>query len=226
MGLQLQPSMLKLTLPTLPNSQCKVLCLGAHPDDIEIGCGGTILTLIEANPQAQFNWIVFSANKTRAAEARKSFGQFLKRAPAKKLAIKSFRESFFPYQGAELKEYFEEFKQTFNPDLIFTHCRSDLHQDHRLLSELTWNTFRDHLILEYEIPKYDGDLGAPNVFVPLDKATYEKKVSSILQCFRSQKSKLWFDEGTLMSMLRIRGMESNSTTKYAEAFYCRKMVLV
>jgi LmbE family N-acetylglucosaminyl deacetylase len=217
--------MLNLGLPNT-RSPRKVLCLGAHPDDIEIGCGGTILKLTKEHPNTDFFWVVFSANKSRAEEARKSFRYFLNSIRSKELAMKSFRESFFPYQGAELKEYFEELKHTFKPDVIFTHCRSDLHQDHRLLSELTWNTFRDHLIFEYEIPKYDGDLGAPNVFVPLDKATYEKKVSSILRCFRSQSAKSWFDEATLMSMLRIRGVESNSPTKYAEAFYCRKMLLV
>jgi len=217
--------MLKLTLSTGPSSQFKVLCLGAHPDDIEIGCGGTILNLARARPKAEFYWVVFSANKRRAAEERESFGYFLNSVKSKKLVIKAFRESFFPYNGAKLKKYFEELKHTFNPDLIFTHCRNDLHQDHRLLSELTWNTFRDHLILEYEIPKYDGDLGAPNVFVALDKATREKKVSCILRSFPSQETKSWFDEATLMSTLRIRGMESNSPTKYAEAFYCRKMVL-
>ena len=150
--------MLKLELTRPAGSDYKVLCLGAHSDDIEIGCGGTILKVATAHPETEFHWVVFSADPRRAAEARASFGRFLKRTSTRKLVIRNFKESYFPYNGAIIKDYFEKLKDTINPDLILTHYRDDRHQDHRLISELTWNTFRDHLILEYEIPKYQRQL--------------------------------------------------------------------
>jgi len=207
------------------NTSCKVLCLGAHCDDIEIGCGGAILKLIENCPDIEFYWVVFSANQQRAREASESAGIFLRHAKEKKIIIKNFRDSFFPYIGLEIKEYFEQLKQEFSPDLIFTHYRNDLHQDHRLISELTWNTFRDHLILEYEIPKYDGDLGCPNFFVHLNETTCRRKIKYILDSFKTQTENQWFSEQTFLAILRLRGIESNAPDEYAEAFYCRKMVL-
>lgn len=217
--------MLKVNFAQKNGSSYKVLCLGAHCDDIEIGCGGTILKLVENYPDIEFYWVVFSANQQRAREASESANIFLRYAEEKNIVIKDFRDGFFPYIGLEIKEYFEHLKEEFSPDLIFTHCRSDLHQDHRLISDLTWNTFRDHLILEYEIPKYDGDLGSPNFFVHLDESICRRKIRYIVDTFKTQAEKQWVAEETFMSVLKLRGIESNAPDKYAEAFYCRKMVL-
>jgi LmbE family N-acetylglucosaminyl deacetylase len=217
--------MLKFDFCTHGDSAYRVLCLGSHSDDIEIGCGGTILTLLQKNKEAIFHWIVFSSDQQRAREARESANTFLRDAKSKEIIIKNFRGGFLPYIGAEVKEYFEQLKEEFSPDLILTHYRNDLHQDHRLISELTWNTFRDHLILEYEIPKYDGDLGCPNLFVHLDESVCRRKIQYILDNFDSQRQKHWFGEETFLALLRLRGIESNAPSKYAEAFYCRKMVL-
>lgn len=215
--------MLKLNLDQ-NDSIYRVLCLGAHCDDIEIGCGGTVLKLIENDRDVVFHWVVFSSDDRRAQEVLESADVFLWRAKDKHIVTKKFRDGFFPYIGAEIKEYFEQLKKESSPDLIFTHHRSDLHQDHRLISELTWNTFRDHLILEYEIPKYDGDLGRPNLFVHLDRSICDRKIQYILKQFKSQHEKQWFSEDTFLSILRLRGIESNAPGKYAEAFYCRKMI--
>jgi LmbE family N-acetylglucosaminyl deacetylase len=202
----------------------KILCLGAHADDIEIGCGGTILRLISEVPEPQFYWVVLSGGEERAKEARQSAQVFLRDVGSKVIDVQDFRESYFPFCGAEIKDFFEKLSREFSPDLIFTHCRNDAHQDHRLLSALTWNTFRDHFIMEYEIPKYDGDLGNPNLYVCLNEAVVKRKVECICDAFQSQTEKQWFTEDTFRSILRIRGVESNSPSKYAEAFYCRKIV--
>jgi LmbE family N-acetylglucosaminyl deacetylase len=201
-----------------------VLCLGAHSDDIEIGCGGTILRLAEEYPNCRFSWAVFSAAGVREAEARRSAGLFAG-ARLGDVILKSFRDGFMPYVGGEIKAVFEDELKRLSPDVILTHNRQDAHQDHRQVSELTWNTFRNHLILEYEIPKYDGDLGQPGFFVPLEPQHWEKKVRLIMEVFGSQRDKHWFDTQTFTSLLRLRGMESNSPSGYAEAFYCRKAVL-
>ncbi len=206
-------------------SEMNILCIGAHPDDIEIGCGGTILKLMNDVGEAHLDWVVLSGDEKREKEARKSVGTFLDKKNLKKLEIKNFRESYFPYDGASIKDYFEELKGVMSPNIVFTHYRDDAHQDHRLVSDLTWNTFRDSLILEYEVPKYDGDLGIPNLFVHLDDVIVKKKVEHILDVFRTQTGKRWFTEDTFRSILRIRGMESNSPSRYAEAFHCRKIVL-
>jgi LmbE family N-acetylglucosaminyl deacetylase len=204
----------------------QILCLGAHSDDIEIGCGGTILSLLDWYPNASFAWIVFSGAGPRAVEAQASAEAWLPAARRSQVAIRNFRDSYFPYQGVEIKAYFEELKQTLSPDLIFTHCRSDLHQDHRLINELTWNTFREHAILEYEIPKYDGDLGAPNVFVHLDEAVCGRKVELLRRYYATQASKPWFTDETFLALLRLRGIEARAPRSYAEAFYGRKLVLL
>jgi LmbE family N-acetylglucosaminyl deacetylase len=217
--------MLRFSLRKEKETIGQVLCLGAHCDDIEIGCGGTILKLIEENRDLEVVWIVFSSTPQRAQEARASAKLFLGGLPKVCIEVKEFRDSFLPFQGAEIKEFFEELKKRTAPDVIFTHCRHDLHQDHRLISDLTWNTFRDHLILEYEIPKYDGDLGSPNVFVHLDEALCARKIANVMSAFRSQSAKPWFTEDTFRSILRIRGVESNAPGKYAEAFSCRKVIL-
>jgi len=202
----------------------QVLFLGAHSDDIEIGCGGTVLKLISKHKHIIITWVVFSSNENRKREAINSAEAFLAGAQQRTIIVKEFKDGFFPYMGSEIKSYFEVLKRKVEPDLIFTHQRSDLHQDHRLISELTWNTFRDHLILEYEIPKYDADLGAPIVFTHLDEAITKKKVEYILKYFQSQAKNLWFTEETFRAILRVRGIESNAPTKYAEAFHARKMV--
>jgi LmbE family N-acetylglucosaminyl deacetylase len=206
-------------------SPLQILCLGAHSDDIEIGCGGIILRLAQQNPASSFHWVVFSATGVRAVEAQRSAALFAGKSAVRGPLLKTFQDGFMPFVGAEVKAVFEELKQTVSPDLIFTHNRKDAHQDHRLLGELTWNTFRDHLIFEYEIPKYDGDLGQPNIFVPLSADVCEKKVQFIMDTFHSQRSKQWFQPDTFRSLMRLRGMECNAPSGYAEAFYCHKMVL-
>jgi LmbE family N-acetylglucosaminyl deacetylase len=216
--------MLNLKFNERNNSPYRVMCLGAHCDDIEIGCGGTILRLTENYPNIIFYWVVFCSNTLRELEADESANIFLKNARTKTIIIKNFKDGFLPFMGVEVKEYFEQLKQDFNPDIIFTHYRNDLHQDHRLISELTWNTFRNNLILEYEIPKYEGDLGHPNFFVHLDKVTCQNKAKYIINSFQSQKEKHWFTEETFSSILRLRGIESNAPDKYAEAFHCKKLV--
>jgi LmbE family N-acetylglucosaminyl deacetylase len=203
----------------------QVLCLGSHSDDIEIGCGGTILRLAEQYPRCLFHWVVFSAIGVREAEAQRAATMFVGPAQLMGPSLKTFQDGFMPFVGAEVKAVFEELKQRISPDLIFTHNRMDAHQDHRLIAELTWNTFRDHLVLEYEIPKYDGDLGQPTVFVQLDKEVCQKKVGYIMEAFQSQQCKRWFQEETFFSLMRLRGMECNAQSGYAEAFYCRKLVL-
>lgn len=203
----------------------RVLCLGAHCDDIEIGCGGTLLRLQQQNPNLEFYWMVFSSASRRKQEATKSAQLFLRSAVASRIVCKNFRDSYFPFQGARIKDSFEVLKKVFAPDLIFTHCRSDLHQDHRLICELTWNSFRNHLILEYEIPKYDGDLASPNLFVGLSESLCRQKIDLLMRCFGSQRGKQWFTEDTFRATLRLRGIESNVPEKYAEGFYCRKLAL-
>lgn len=207
------------------SQKLNILCLGAHPDDIEIGCGGIILRLIEEVPEAQFYWAVFSGDEKRGKEAWESAKIFLKKVKAKKIDVQNFRESYFPFVGAKIKDYFEKLKNEFSPDVVFTHYGNDAHQDHRLISNLTWNTFRDHFILEYEVPKYDGDLGTPNLYVHLNESDVKRKIKNICDIFKTQKEKQWFTEETFRSILRIRGIESNSPSKYAEAFYCHKIVL-
>jgi LmbE family N-acetylglucosaminyl deacetylase len=202
----------------------KLLCLGAHSDDIEIGCGGTVLRLLEENPSAEVCWVVLGAGGERKAEATRSAQLFLAGTQRKDIVVKEFRDGYFPYSGGEIKDFFEGLKRRFSPDLILTHYRKDLHQDHRVVSDLTWNTFRNHLILEYEIIKYDGDLGAPNYFVHLTESTAKRKIQMLMECFKTQRDKNWFSEDSFYSILRLRGLESNAPEKYAEAYYARKVV--
>ncbi len=201
-----------------------ILCLGAHPDDIEIGCGGAVLRLKRQYPRAFFHWIVFSGAGERCAEAHRAARLFTDGAECS-VVVGQFKDGFLPYEGKSVKAFFEEIKTKISPDLIFTHYRRDAHQDHRLLSELTWNTFRNHLILEYEIPKYDGDISSPNVFFPIDDDIREDKIDYLFEAFRSQQCKPWFRRETFCGLMRMRGMECNSPTGYAEGFYCRKMVI-
>jgi LmbE family N-acetylglucosaminyl deacetylase len=214
-----------LSLTLGDSGPLRLLCLGAHCDDIEIGCGGTILKLATAERKIEVHWVVFSSDERRGEEASRSAEAFLCGVTTKKVTVLRLRDGFFPYIGVDLKEQFEQLKAEFSPDLIFTHYRHDLHQDHRLVSELTWNTFRNHLILEYEIPKYDGDFGSPNVFVPLDESVCRRKVDAILDAYQSQREKHWFSRDLFSAILRLRGMEANACSGYAEGFYCRKAVL-
>jgi LmbE family N-acetylglucosaminyl deacetylase len=216
--------MMKVSFDKTDKSEYKILCLGAHCDDIEIGCGGALLKLIESKNVIIY-WVVFTSDEQRMEEATTSANLFLKEVEKKKIIIKDFRDGFLPFHGVEVKECFEELKKEFSPDIVFTHYRDDRHQDHRLISDLTWNTFRNHLILEYEIPKYDGDMGIPNFFIHLDENFIRCKIQYILDAFQTQNNKQWFTEETFRSILRIRGIESNAPSKYAEAFYCRKIVL-
>jgi LmbE family N-acetylglucosaminyl deacetylase len=202
----------------------RLLVIGAHSDDIEIGCAGTILRLIGENPQLHVNWMVVSASGARRDEAQASAAALLSPIAQSRVMLHSFRDGFLPYEGAAVKEAFERQKLEFQPDLILTHYGRDAHQDHRLVAELTWNTFRDHLILEYEIPKYDGDFGSPNVFVQLDQQLVDRKIDHLIRCFPSQHGRRWFTADVFRSLLRLRGMECNAPSEYAEAFYTRKAV--
>jgi LmbE family N-acetylglucosaminyl deacetylase len=202
-----------------------VLCLGAHSDDIEIGCGGTLLELIAANPRLSVQWCVFSGGEVREPEARKSAERFLDNVDNKSVEIYDFRDSFFPDQWGRIKETIARMAKQLQPDLIFSHRLEDRHQDHRVIAELTWCAFRNHFILEYEIPKYEGDLGQPNFFCPLSEHVCEKKIVTVVECFQSQSDKPWFDAELFRSLMRLRGSECGSPSRYAEAFGCRKATM-
>lgn len=200
----------------------RILCLGAHSDDIEIGCGGTLLTLARRYKDLQIMWVVFSGEGDRTREARASAKRFLAGVASQQVVVKRFKGSFFPYQGAAIKAYFEQLK-AFQPDVVFTHYRDDRHQDHRILSDFAWNTFRNHTILEYEIPKYDGDMGIPNVFFPLSDDVVSTKTKLLCKAFQTQLNKHWFTDDTFLALMRLRGIEC--AAKYAEAFHARKLVI-
>jgi LmbE family N-acetylglucosaminyl deacetylase len=215
-----------MTLQLLDSDRAPhVLAIGCHADDIEIGCGGTLLTLLEQRDDVSVTWVVLAAAGDRAGEAEASARSFLAGARESNVIVESFRDGFLPYLGPSVKESFERLKSDVEPDLILTHTESDQHQDHRLVAELTWNTFRRHLIFEYEIPKYDGDLVNPGVFVPLSEETAQRKVALLHEHFVSQGAKHWFDEELFLGLLRLRGMQANEPTRYAEAFHCRKLTL-
>ena len=212
-------------IPGLRTSQpVTVLFLGAHGDDIEIGTAGTIMRLAGEAPHAHVHWVVFSAHGQRAEEARKSAAQFLGLFRSSELSIFDFRDGYFPQCAGEIKDRFEEIKTRISPDVIFTHQRHDRHQDHRLVGELTWNTFRDHLILEYEIPKYDGGLGDPNFFVALSEAEVTEKCDHLMRHFASQHALHWFSDDLFRGLMRLRGVECRSPTGFAEGFHCRKAI--
>jgi LmbE family N-acetylglucosaminyl deacetylase len=215
--------MISLPIPS-KDKTFHVLCLGAHCDDVEIGCAATLMKLIKDLPRIKFSWIVFSSTEERAKEATNSAQQLLKGAESSEIEILNHRNGYFPYYGTKIKDSFENLKSRIQPNLIFTHYRNDLHQDHRLIGELTWNTFRDHWILEYEVPKYDGDFGSPNFFVPSHIDKMNKKIDVLLDCFKSQKHRSWFTRSTFESLMRLRGVECNSESGFAEAFYSRKTI--
>lgn len=201
----------------------RILCLGAHADDIEIGCGATLLHLLAQQHPPRIRWVVFSADDVRSAEAKRSASLYLNGSHDSQVEVLDFRDGFFPYCGSTLKDRFRTLRDDFVPDVIFTHYLEDRHQDHRLVADLTWNTFRDHLILEYEIPKFDGDLGRPNTYVSVSEHHCQTKVQYLHEAFPSQTSKPWFSQDTFLGLMRLRGIEARSD--YAEAFYCRKMLL-
>lgn len=200
-----------------------VLFLGAHCDDVEIGCGGALASLGRSRPDVEIHVVVFSGEPVRAAETRNAIRRLV--PPAAKLHIHQheFRDGFFPAAWPQVKERFEATKGVCRPDVIFTHHEDDRHQDHRIVSELTWNTFRNHLILEYEIPKWDGDLGRPSLYMPLPRDIVDHKVTTLLDCFETQKGKSWFTADLFTGLMRIRGMESNAASGFAEAFFVRKL---
>jgi LmbE family N-acetylglucosaminyl deacetylase len=208
-----------------PGRRLAVLCLGAHSDDIEIGAGGTLLQWKADGIELDVLWCVLSASGARAAEAQASAGDFLKGVERARVEVHSFRDGFFPGEQSEIKAWFEKLKGRFEPDVVLTHRREDAHQDHRVVSELTWNTFRDHLILEYEIPKWDGDVGRPNLYVHLSEAAMARKVELLTRHFGTQRSKRWFDEETFRGLGRLRAIECHAPDRYAEAFYARKVRL-
>ncbi len=202
-----------------------VLCLGAHSDDIEIGVGATLLSMMDRGVHLDVQWCVLSGGGVRESEARASAEDFLSQAASSQIEIMAFRDGFFPEQGEAIKTWFEALKQRANPDLIFTHRRHDAHQDHRQVCRLTWNTFRDHCILEYEIPKWDGDMGQPNVYIPVSASALRRKTDLLISHFGSQRSKLWFDAETFLGIARLRGMECRAPERYAEAFFARKLTV-
>jgi LmbE family N-acetylglucosaminyl deacetylase len=217
--------MIRAALGGSPSAPLRLLCLGAHSDDIEIGCGGTLLRLLADRPGSSVRWVVFSASPEREREARSSAAGFLSAAGRSEVVVGEFRESYFPSQTTAIKDFFEGLKSADGPDLVLTHRREDLHQDHRTIAELTWNTFRDHLVLEYEIPKYEGDLGQPNVFVPLREAQARRKIELLLLNFPSQRGRSWFRPETFEAVMRLRAVESNASEGFAEGLYGRKVVV-
>jgi LmbE family N-acetylglucosaminyl deacetylase len=208
-----------------PGGPLRILCLGAHCDDIEIGCGGTVLRLLAERPGSTVRWVAFASNPAREAEARAGASSFLEQAADRQVVIHKFRDGYLPFHGIEVKDAFEAGKNDFRPDLILTHHRHDRHQDHRMVAELTWNTYRDHLILEYEIPKYEGDLGLPNLYLPLAEPVARRKIELILRSYPTQAGKRWFRPETFEAVLRLRGIECNAPEGFAEAFHATKLVV-
>lgn len=217
--------MLGLSFPLPPDRPLRVLLIGAHSDDIEIGCGGSVREWLTNGVPLDVRWVVLGAEGARADEARRSADDFLAGAARAQVIVAGFRDGFLPYLGPPVKEFFESLKNEVPPDVVFTHQRFDLHQDHRIACELTYNTFRDHAVLEYEVPKWDGDLGAPNAFIPLRRQVADQKIELLIKHFGSQRSKDWFDRDTFLGLMRLRGMECRAPERRAEAFYVRKALL-
>jgi LmbE family N-acetylglucosaminyl deacetylase len=217
--------MMRLQLAA-PGERLSVLCLGAHADDIEIGTGGTLLNLMDRGVSLEVHWCVLSSGTEREKEARDSAADFLSMARRANVEVMQFSDGFFPQHGQVIKSWFEELKGRVDPDVIFTHYGGDAHQDHREVCRITWNTFRDHCILEYEIPKWDGDLGQPNLYVPIAASTIERKIELLMRHFASQRSKQWFDRETFLGLARLRAVECRAPERYAEAFFARKLAMI
>jgi len=211
--------MLSLSLPR--GKPLEVLCFGAHCDDIEIGCAGALMTLQHRHPGSRFHWIIFTQEAGRDRESRDAAARI--HGSGVQVDIHDFRMSYLPFEGPRVKDQFEEIKRRVKPDVVFTHRLEDRHQDHRVVAELTWNSFRDHLVLEYEIPKYEGDLGHPNFYVPLDDAVAARKLDLLMTCFPSQAKRTWFRRELFEGHLALRGIECNSPSGRAEAFHARKL---
>jgi LmbE family N-acetylglucosaminyl deacetylase len=203
----------------------RLLCIGAHSDDLEIGCAGTVLTWLSAGAAVEVTWVVLSAVAERGLEARRSAMRLMKSAARSRIVLGEFRDGYLPAQYAQVKEFFERLKVGTDPDVILTHHLQDRHQDHKLAAELTWNTWRDHLILEYEIPKFEGDLGQPNTYVPLSARMARRKVVHLERHFATQRGRSWFKDENFLALMRVRGVESRSSSGFAEAFHARKVVL-
>ncbi len=217
--------MISLLLNAASDRASRVLCLGAHCDDIEIGCGGTLWSMASARPRMQMKWCVFSGERTRSGEAERSAEAWFAQGAEGAISVDNFTDGYFPSQWADIKRRFEAIRAEFEPDVIFTHHHDDSHQDHRVLHELTWNTFRNHLIFEYEIPKYEGDLSRPGVYVPLDERAATAKIELLMKHFATQQNKYWFTEDTFRALMRLRGIECRAPSGFAEAFHCRKLLL-
>jgi LmbE family N-acetylglucosaminyl deacetylase len=217
--------MLRLAPEVPAGRPLRLLCIGAHSDDLEIGCSGTVLVWLASMRAIEVTWVVLSAEGARASEARRSARALLTRAVARKVVIASFRDGYLPAQYSDVKCFFEDLKGEVNPDVILTHWLNDRHQDHRLAAELTWNTWRNHLVLEYEIPKYEGDLAPPNAYVVVPASLARRKANHLSRYFSSQRSKDWFVGDNFLGLMRLRGLECRSSSGFAEAFHARKLVL-
>jgi len=211
--------------PRFASGRPRILVLGAHADDIEIGCGATLMRLFAVYPTADVRWVVFSGSTNRREEAAESARRYTSELASPELDFRRYRDGRFPFDAAEIKEFFDAELKAVTPDIVFTHWRDDRHQDHRVVSDLTWETFRNHVILEYEVPKYDGDMGQPNLFVPVDRAAVDTKSAWLAECFASQTGKQWFDAEIFQGLARLRGMECASESGYAEAFHARKLTI-
>lgn len=214
-----------MTLPALSACVREVLCLGAHCDDVEIGCGGTLALLRAARPDVRIKVVVFSSDALRRRESEAALERLAGGEGPLEVRCLGLQDGYLPASWGSIKEWFAEIRSTCHPDLVLTHWEGDRHQDHRLVCELTWNTFREHLILEYEIPKYDGDLGRPGLYVPLPKETVAHKTGTLLECFASQAAKPWFTAETFCGLMRLRGLECRAASGYAEAFHTRKLLV-
>jgi len=197
--------------------------IGAHSDDIEIGAGGLLMRLVRESPGVEITYVILSGDATRHNEARNAAAAFTHGCGKLDLRLASFTDRFFPAEQTQIKKYFDQLKLNTSPQLVICHKASDKHQDHRVVNELVYNTFRAHSILEYEIPKWDGDLSTPNLYVPLSDEIATQKAELLMEHFGSQRSKHWFDLETFRGLMRIRGIECNA--KYAEGFHVRKMVV-
>ncbi|HEU5297042.1 MAG TPA: PIG-L deacetylase family protein [Burkholderiaceae bacterium] len=203
----------------------RVLCLGAHSDDIEIGCAGTLLRWLREYERVDLTWCVLSAGGERAAEATRSARALTRRASSCNVLLGEFEDGCLPADYRRVKDFLTELRSRGDVDVVLTHCLEDRHQDHRLVAELTWQIWRDHLVLEYEIPKYEGDLGHPNLLVSLPPALVKRKIDHLLRHFASQRSKSWFSAQTFEALMRIRGVEARAASGWAEGFQMRKAVL-
>ena len=215
--------MLELIGQVSRRATAQVLCIGAHCDDIEIGCGGTLQVLQASRPKLEIHWVIASGTPQRCAEARRAMSMLVKRSQRGQLHFGEFPDGQFPAHYAAIKGFFESLKKLPRPDLILCHERDDRHQDHRIVNEMLWNTFRDHAVLEYEIPKWDGGLGQPNIYVPLTAAQMHAKTNALMQAYASQRRRDWFTPATFEALARLRGIECRAGDGFAEAFHARKL---